>query len=129
MLNNCKVVNDKINSVNESRDILQNAITSVREGFTSLENIKDISKNQNEINANLAANYNKKAELYNYQIDVISQNERLIEVHDKKLNKQLNDLSEIQEKIALKDRVIELNEELTKKQIRNKKFDPKNRRK
>ena len=122
MLNNCKVVNDKINSVNESRDILQDAITSVREGFTSLENIKDISKNQNEITANLAANYNKKAELYNYQVDLIGQNDKLIEDHNKKLNNQLDELSQIQDQIALKDRVIVLNDELATTQIRNKKI-------
>ena len=122
MLSNCKVVNDKINSVNESRDILQDAITSVREGFTSLENIKDINKNQNEITANLAANYNKKAELYNYQVDLIGQNDKLIEDHNKKLNNQLDELSQIQDQIALKDRVIVLNDELATTQIRNKKI-------
>ena len=68
------------------------------------------------------SNYNKKAELYNYQVDLIGQNEKLVENHNKKLNKQLDDLTAIQEQIALKDRVIELNDELTKKQIRNKKI-------
>jgi hypothetical protein len=123
MLNKCKVVNDKINSVNESRDVLQNAVVgSIKENFTNLDNIKDISQNQNEITANLVSNYNKKAELYNYQVDLIGQNEKLVENHNKKLNKQLDDLTAIQEQIALKDRVIELNDELTKKQIRNKKI-------
>jgi len=125
MLKDCKEVNDKINSVNTTRDILQdavNSVSSVREGFTSFENIKDIAKNQNEITANLVSNYNKKAELYNYQVDLIGQNEKLVEVHNKKLNKQLDDLTAIQDQIALKDRVIELNDELTKKQLRNKKI-------
>lgn len=123
MLNDCKVVNDKINSVNTSRDVLQNAIVgSIKENFTNLDNIKDIAQNQQEITRNLASNYNKKAELYNYQVDLIGQNEKLVENHNKKLNKQLDDLTAIQDQIALKDRVIELNDELTKKQIRNKKI-------
>lgn len=122
MLRNCKVTNTSINKTNESRDILQTAISSVSEGFTSLNNIKDITENQNEITANLVSDYNKKAELYNYQVDLIGQNEKLVEVHNKKLNQQLNDLTSIQDQIALKDRVIELNDELTKKQIRNKKI-------
>lgn len=123
MLNNCKIVNDKINSVNTSRDILQNAIVgSIKENFTNLDNIKDIAQNQQEITANLVSNYNKKAELYNYQVDLIGQNEKLVENHNKKLNKQLDDLTAIQDQIALKDRVIELNDELTKRQIRNKKI-------
>ena len=127
MLQNCKTVNDKINDVNINRDILQNAITSIKENFTGeniIENFSqaDILNNQNEIIANLTSNYNKKAELYNSQIDLLGQNERIVEDHNKKLNRQLDDLSEIQDKIALKDRVIELNDELTKKQIRNKKI-------
>ena len=121
-LKKCKIVNSTLNNTNESRDILQTAINSVREGFTSVENIKNIARNQNEISANLASDYNKKAELYNYQIDLIGQNEKLVEVHNKKLNQQLNDLTSIQDQISLKDRVIELNDELTKKQIRNKKI-------
>ena len=123
-LNKCKIVNTSLNNTNESRDILQSAINSVREGFTSLEleNIKAIANNQNEINENLVSDYNKKAELYNYQVDLIGQNEKLVEAHNKKLNQQLNDLTSIQDQIALKDRVIELNDELTKKQIRNKKI-------
>jgi hypothetical protein len=118
MLQNCKTVNDKINDVNINRDILQNAITSIKENFSQA----DILNNQNEIIANLTSNYNKKAELYNSQIDLLGQNERIVEDHNKKLNSQLDDLSNIQDKIALKDRVIELNDELTKKQIRNKKI-------
>jgi hypothetical protein len=121
-LNKCKSINTSLNNTNESRDILQSAINSIREGFTSVENIKDIANNQNEITSNLASDYNKKAELYNYQIDLIGQNEKLVEDHNKKLNQQLNDLTSIQDQIALKDRVIELNDELTKKQIRNKKI-------
>jgi hypothetical protein len=122
MLRECKSVNNSINDTNINRDILQTAINSVQESFTSLENIKDIQKNGNEIMNNLASDYNKKAELYNYQVDLISQNEKLVEVHNKKLNQQLNDLTSIQDQIALKDRVIVLNDELTKKQIRNKKI-------
>jgi hypothetical protein len=133
MLEQCKIVNDKINDVNKSRNILQNAISSYKENFIGgsknkqiIENLamstEEITKNQNEITANLVNNYNKKAELYNYQIDLIGNNEKLVEDHNKKINKQFDDLNAIQEQIALKDRVIELNEELTKKQIRNKKI-------
>jgi hypothetical protein len=124
MLQNCKIVNDKINDVNINRDILQNAISSIKENFSVDSNInnEEIIKNQNEILANLTSNYNKKAELYNYQIDLLGNNEKMVEDNNKKLNKQLNDLSLIQNQIALKDRVIELNDELTKKQIRNKKI-------
>ena len=123
MLSKCKVMNDKINQVNTAREILQTAIVgSVKENFTNLDNIKDISKNQDEIVKNLASNYNKKAELYNYQIDVISQNEKLVETQNRKLNNQLDEMTAIQEQIALKDRVMVLNDELTNKQIRNKKI-------
>jgi hypothetical protein len=130
MLQNCKTVNDKINDVNINRDILQNAITSFKENFNGendepiIENFsnEEIIKNQNEIISNLTSNYNKKAELYNAQVDLIGQNEKIIEDNNKKLNKQLDDLVLIQDQITLKDRVIELNEQLTKKQIRNKKI-------
>ena len=122
MLNNCKTVNNSINTVNTTRDELQNAVASVREGFTSLENIKVIEGSNNEIINNLRSDYNKKAELYNYQVDLSGQNEKIVENHNKKLNQQLNDLTSIQDQIALKDRVIELNDELTNKQIRNKKI-------
>jgi hypothetical protein len=123
MLNNCKVVNDKINDTNTARTVLQSAIVgSIKENFTNLDIIKDITKNQDEIIKNLASNYNKKAELYNYQIDLIGQNEALVETQNKKLNKQLDEMTAIQEQIALKDRVIDLNDELAKKQIRNKKI-------
>ena len=121
MLQQCRVINDNVNSVNTNRDILQRAVTSI-ERFTPMQNIQDISTNENEVISNLATDYNKKAELYNYQIDLINQNEKLVENHNKKLNQQLNDLTGIQDQIALKDRVIELNDELTQKQIRNKKI-------
>ena len=121
MLKQCKDVNDNVNLVNTNRDILQKAVTSI-ERFTPMQNIQDISNNENEVISNLASDYNKKAELYNYQVDLLSRNEKLVEEHNKKLNQQLNDLTDIQDKIALKDRVIELNDELTQKQIRNKKI-------
>ena len=102
-----------------NRDILQNSIVGViRENFTTAE----IIKNQDEITANLADNYNKKAELYNYQVDLIGNNEKLVVRQNNKLNKQLDEMTAIQEQIALKDRVIELNNELNKKQMRNKKI-------
>jgi hypothetical protein len=132
MLQQCKVVNDKINDININRNILRDSTSSLKENFTGdsknnqiIENLisrDEITKNQNEITTNLVKNYNKKAELYNYQVDLIGQNEKLVESHNKKINNQFNDLKEIQEQIALKDRVIELNEELVKKQIRNKKI-------
>lgn len=83
---------------------------------------EDILKNQNEISVNLISNYNKKAELYNYQVGLLGQNEKLVEDHNKKLNNQLDELSQIQDQISLKDRVIILNDELSQKQIRNKKI-------
>jgi hypothetical protein len=124
LLEECKVVNDKINDVNTSRNILQSSITSIRENFESgFQGFpSDIINNQNEITKNLISNYNKKAELYNYQVGLIGQNEKLVEDHNKKLNMQLDELSLIQDQIALKDRVIVLNDELSKKQIRNKKI-------
>jgi hypothetical protein len=133
LLEKCKVINDKINTFNIGRKKLQNINNSLKENFTGcsknknnkiIENFEmdEITKNQNEITANLTSNYNKKAELYNYQIDFIGQNEKLIEDQNKKINKQFDDLNAIQEQIALKDRIIELNEELNKKQIRNKKI-------
>jgi hypothetical protein len=131
MLRDCKTMNNSLNSLNESRDIVQDAITSINEKFIGgsrngeiIEHLvnEDILKNQNEISANLISNYNKKAELYNYQVGLLGQKEKLVEDHNKKLNNQLDELSQIQDQIALKDRVIELNDELAKKQIRNKKI-------
>jgi hypothetical protein len=121
MLQQCRVVNDNINSVNTNRDILQRAVTSI-ERFTPMQNIRALSNNENEVISNLTSDYNKKAELYNYQVDLLGRNEKLVEEHNKKLNQQLNDLTNIQDQIALKDRVIELNDDLTLKQIRNKKI-------
>jgi hypothetical protein len=131
MLKDCKEMNNSLNSLNESRNIVQDAITSVREKFIGgsrngeiIEHLvdEDILKNQNEISSNLISNYNKKAELYNYQVGLLGQNEKLVEDHNKKLNNQLDELSQIQDQIALKDRVIVLNDELSQKQIRNKKI-------
>lgn len=131
MLKNCKEMNSSLNALNESRNIVQSAITSVREKFKGssrnseiIEHLanEDILKNQNEISANLISNYNKKAELYNYQVGLLGQNDKIIEDHNKKLNNQLDELSQIQDQIALKDRVIVLNDELAMKQIRNKKI-------
>jgi hypothetical protein len=131
MLKECKDVNSSLNSLNESRNIVQDAITSVSEKFIGgsrnskiIEHLvnEDILKNQNEISANLISNYNKKAELYNYQVGLLGQNEKLVEDNNKKLNNQLDELSQIQDQIALKDRVIILNDELSQKQIRNKKI-------
>jgi hypothetical protein len=131
MLQDCKTMNNSLNSLNESRNIVQDAITSINEKFIGgsrngeiIEHLvnEDILKNQNEISANLISNYNKKAELYNYQVGLLGQNEKLVEDHNKKLNNQLDELSQIQDQIALKDRVIILNDELSQKQIRNKKI-------
>lgn len=131
MLKDCKTMNTSLNSLNESRNIVQDAINSVSEKFIGgsrngeiIEHLvnEDILKNQNEISANLISNYNKKAELYNYQVGLLGQNEKLVEDHNKKLNNQLDELSQIQDQIALKDRVIILNDELSQKQIRNKKI-------
>ena len=123
LLNNCKVVNDKINQTNNNRNILQTAvIDSIKENFDNLSTTSEIIKNQDEIIRNLAKNYNQKAKLYNYQVDLIGQKDQLVERQNMKLNRQLDDLTAIQDQIALKDRVIELNDDLTKKQIRNKKI-------
>jgi len=131
MLEDCKRMNNSLNNLNETRAIVQNSVSSVREKFIGgsrnsdiIEHLvnEDILKNQNEISANLISNYNKKAELYNYQVGLLGQNDKLIEDHNKKLNTQLDELSQIQDQIALKDRVIELNDELSRKQIRNKKI-------
>jgi hypothetical protein len=132
MLDNCKMVNDKINSVNSNWDILKNAL--IKENFTNdvdidgniVEHLEsgttEIINRQNEIINNLASNYNLKAELYNRQVNLLGNSEKIIETHNKKLNKQLDDLVIIQDKIALKNRVIELNEEIADKQILYKKI-------
>jgi hypothetical protein len=119
LVKKCATVNNAINQTNNNRDVLQASIdNSIKENFTTAE----ILQNQDEIIRNLANNYNKKAELYNYQIDVIGNNEKLVNTQNTKLNKQFNEMTEIQEQIALKSRVIELNDELVKKQLRNKKI-------
>lgn len=136
-LEKCKMTNKAINNSNVTRDVLQSAITSVREPFFGgsrnsgiIEHLdgageaatNEVLDGQNEITKNLIDNYNKKAELYNYQVSLIGQNEKLVEDHNTKLNMQLAELSLIQDQIALKDRIVVLNEELFKKQVRNKKL-------
>jgi hypothetical protein len=119
LVKKCATVNNAINQTNNNRDVLQASIdNSIKENFTTAE----ILQNQDEIIRNLANNYNKKAELYNYQIDVIGNNEKLVNTQNTKLNKQFDEMTAIQEQIALKSRVIELNDDLVKKQLRNKKF-------
>jgi hypothetical protein len=119
LVKKCATVNSAINQTNNNRDVLQASIdNSIKENFTTAE----ILQNQDEIIKNLANNYNKKAELYNYQIDVIGNNEKLVNTQNTKLNKQFDEMTAIQEQIALKSRVIELNDDLVKKQLRNKKF-------
>jgi hypothetical protein len=126
MLEKCKIVNDKINDINTNRDMLRVVSNYYNENFIGKQETelssKEIIKNQNEIINNLTNNYNKKAELYNAQLDLLGKNDKLVEDNNKKLNQQLNDLNAIQNQIAIKDRIIELNEELNKKQIRNKRI-------
>ena len=119
MLNNCRIVNDKLNSVNTDRIILQNVSSNViKENFESAE----IVTNLNDIINNLKNNYNKKAELYNYQVDVVNNNDKIVENKNTRLNKQLDTMNQIQDQIALKSRVIELNDEVYNKQLFNKKL-------
>ena len=119
LVKNCSKVNNAINQTNDNRDVLQKSIVdSIKENFTTTA----IIDNQDQIIKNLAENYNKKAELYNYQIDVIGNNEKLVNTQNNKINKQFDEMTTIQEQIALKSRVIELNDELVKKQLRNKKI-------
>ena len=85
------------------RNILQNAINTINNQIIENFSEAEIINNQNEIIANLTSNYNKKAKLYNSQIDLIGQNERIVEDHNNKLNRQLDDLAEIQDKIMWPD--------------------------
>jgi len=80
----------------------------------------DIQDNLNEIAVNLSRNYNKTASIYNKQSDILNRHNDLVESDTKKLDKQLQDLSLIQNEVALKSRIIELNEEQLDKKLMNK---------
>lgn len=83
---------------------------------------EDIQKNLNEIMVNLKMNYNKTAARFNKQSDIINRHQELVDANATKFNKQLNDLNDIQEQIALKTRIIEINEKLAEKKIKQKKM-------
>lgn len=119
-ISQCSSVNMAINDINKERVILQNSVSSnvIKENFGSGE----IVTNLNDIINNLKNNYNKKAELYNLQVDVINNNDKIVENKNSKLNKQLDTMNQIQEQIALKSRVIELNNDSYNKQLFNKKL-------
>jgi len=82
----------------------------------------DIQTNLNQMMRNLSKNYNTSASLYNKQSSIINRHQDLVESNTKKLNKQLDDLNAISNEIALKTRMIELNEELADKKVRQKKM-------
>lgn len=81
-----------------------------------------IHNNLNEIAQNLAKNYNRTASIYNKQTDIINKHQDLVDNNTQKLNKQLDDLNAIQNEIALKSRIIELNEEMAEKKLKQKKM-------
>jgi len=120
ILEQCKLVNDKINNINTNRIILRDSVNYFNENFENRNETEEIIKNQNQIINNLANNFNKKVELYNKNIDLINTNEIIIEKDYNKLNQQLDDLQKIQNQITLKDRIIEFNDELNEKQIHKK---------
>ena len=144
LLEKCKTVNDNLNSANNtvnsmvgsSFDLYNQRVKqldeNVVEGYTNWEKqnqkntytgaTKSIEKNLNEIVTNLSENYNKKVNLYNLQSDIINRHDAVVERNQSKLNAQMNTMIELQDQIAVKNRVAELNEEMLKKQITNKKL-------
>jgi len=82
----------------------------------------NIQNNLNEIVRNLAKNYSTNANIYNKQVDFINKQQTLVETNNQKLNQQLDQLNTIQDQIALKTRIIQLNEESEKRKQFNKKL-------
>ena len=140
LLAKCRAVNENLNSTNQNRQQLQtNALqlydSTVKDKINRNPNWEKENKtnvyssstdkvqsNLNEIVKNLADNYNKKTKLYNLQADIINRNDTLVENTNKKLNDQLDTLDDLQQQIAVKERLAELNTEIAKKQERNKKL-------
>ncbi len=83
---------------------------------------RKIQNNLNEIVQNLSKNYNANASIYNKQTDIVNLHQDLADSKAQKLNKQLDNLYEIQNQIALKGRIIELNEEEADLKLRHKKM-------
>ena len=119
-LERCKRVNDSINSINNS--ITKLSSNDIYESFSANQQQDIIQNNLNEIVKNLAEDYNKKAKLYNLQADVINRHDNLVKHNKEKITKQLDTLDDIQNQIAVKERVSELNNKVAEKQRVNKKI-------
>lgn len=140
LLEKCKRVNNSLNSANDTVnklsgstfDLYQQRVNELKrsnpnwvednkkEKYNSAT--KTIEKNLNEIVSNLADNYNKKVNLYNLQAEIINRQDSIVEKNQDKLNKQLDTMVQIQDQIAVKERVAELNQDMVKKQVTNKKL-------
>ena len=132
IMNKCILVNKSINAGNnltndleqKANNIIKNSLQKVMttEPFDDYKkgvyvNTTDsIQNNLNQIVKNLASNYNLKAEIYNAQSETINKHQELVEGTNQKLNNQLNELKDVEDEIALKARMIELNEEQMKKE-------------
>jgi len=137
----CKNMNDKINTLNEKYvpdlyysqfDIYKQVVDkNVKNNPKWQDEYKKtmfndstlkIQNNLNEILKNLSGNFNMKAKVYNKQADLINRHQELVEDNSKKLNNQLDTLDKLEDEIALKTRIVELNEVMAKKQQVNKKL-------
>lgn len=83
---------------------------------------QNVQTNLNQVMTNLAKNYNQTASIYNKQADILNRHEDIVDENSKKINRQFQDLNEISEQIALKSRIIELNDEMARKKVVIKKI-------
>lgn len=140
LIEKCKKVNNSLNTANNTTnrlaqsnfDIYKAKVDELKKSNPEWETenkkekynsaTKTIQNNLNQIVSNLSENYNKKTELYNLQANLLNRQNAATERHQKKLNQQLDTMNQIQDEIAVKERVAELNNEMVKKQVTNKKL-------
>lgn len=124
----CALINKSINNINRMNSTVQQQqfsedINKLNEKFTNYEQNKYdtsttiVQKNLNEIIKNLTDNYNQKAQIYNSTAEAIKNHDLILSKRNNLLNKQSEELLKIQDKIILKTREIELNNETTNKQL------------
>jgi hypothetical protein len=124
----CSKINNSINNINMMNSQNQETkfdqdIKQINEKFTNYQQNKydtsttTVQKNLNEIIRNLTDNYNQKVQVYNSTTEAIKNHDFILSSRNQKLNKQTDDLLKIQDNIVLKSREIELNNEISNKQL------------
>ena len=131
-------INNANNNYNVSKDMIEgfsvygdlvNYKNNMNDDWQTLysDNIKsnqlsNISTNLNQISDNMSKDFNKKTQVYNQQVDILNRSQKIVDDKNNIINNQLDSLQDIQNNIANKERLIELNNSNSNKDTRSVKL-------